>query len=696
MRYVSIDLSSDNYLQQPQICGGYAGEHNETVLQVKLPDRMIGIECSGYRFDFQTSEDNEILSPLIPVSELKDNILSFKLTEQLTVGGKLLFNVVAQLLNGETIDLISKTNMVVLYIADSPEGKSTIADPDGYKDEYIKMINELIGDLVGQKTTEGGEIFNDYENNQSISEFSSARGTHTFAGTKFFYIIDKNEINKTYTLKDYYLDISSSGELAVNDLFSITTGGNREDCGTIKSITQEEGTNNAIVTVSNWYWDNSSSLVEPTYDNPCTSFIFRVIDKPLCGTDIMGTAASAEGDDTKALLVGAHSEGGYTVAGGKYSHAEGRDTRAGYGAHAEGYITKAMGQGAHSEGHFTDAQGWYSHSEGNNTKSIGKSSHAEGENSVASGQFSHAEGNNNIASGQGAHAEGLNTQATEKATHSEGNTTKATGINAHAEGNETEASGNTSHSEGYNTKATGGMSHSEGYDTKATGSISHSEGYSTTASESYAHAEGHNTTASGSASHAEGRNTEASGSQAHAEGSNTLASNFNTHAEGNNTQATKNEAHAEGCNTTASGGASHAEGEYTTASGYSSHAEGGNTTASGYSSHAEGGNTVAGGAYSHAGGLGTIASGSSQTSIGKYNREDVNALLIVGNGSGPSATERSNAFTVNRNGTATVQTNPIEDMDVANKGYVDNLVGSVETALDSIIAMQEELIGGDA
>lgn len=601
MRYVSIDLSSDNYLQQPQIFGGYAGEHNETVLQVKLPDRMIGIECSGYRFDFQTSEDNEILSPLIPVSELKDNILSFKLTEQLTVGGKLLFNVVAQLLNGETIDLISKTNMVVLYIADSPEGKSTIADPDGYKDEYIKMI-------VGQKTTEGGEIFNDYENNQSISEFSSARGTHTFAGTKFFYIIDKNEINKTYTLKDYYLDISSSGELAVNDLFSITTGGNREDCGTIKSITQEEGTNNAIVTVSNWYWDNSSSLVEPTYDNPCTSFIFRVIDKPLCGTDIMGTAASAEGDDTKALMVGAHSEGRYTVAGGKYSHAEGRNTRSGYASHAEGWGTKAMGQEAHSEGYFTDAQGWYSHSEGNNTKSIGQSSHAEGANSVASGQFSHAEG--------------TTTQATNTGSHSEGRNTIASGIGAHSEGS---------------------------YSTDENNIIIYTEAIGTGS-----HAEGLGTKASGYSSHSEGRFTIASGSQSHAEGSGTKAINYNTHSEGNN------------------------------------------TTASGNESHAEGKNTVASGSVSHAGGLGTIASGSSQTSIGKYNREDVNALLIVGNGSGPSATERSNAFTVNRNGTATVQTNPIEDMDVANKGYVDNLVGSVETALDSIIAMQEELIGGDA
>ena len=110
MRYISIDLSSDNYLQQPQIFGGYAGEHNETILQVKLPKRMIGIECSGYRFDFQTSEDNKIFSPLISASELNNGILSFPLTEQLTIAGKLLFNISAILSDENTVYLISKTN----------------------------------------------------------------------------------------------------------------------------------------------------------------------------------------------------------------------------------------------------------------------------------------------------------------------------------------------------------------------------------------------------------------------------------------------------------------------------------------------------------------------------------------------------------------------------------------------------------
>lgn len=147
MRYVSIDLSSDNYLQQSQIFGGYAGEHNETVLQVKLPKRMIEIECSGYRFDFQTSEDNKISSPLIPVSELNDGILSFHLSEQLTVAGRLFFNVAAILSDENSVLLISKTNMVALYIGDSPDGNSILLDPNGYKDELQKMVDERIAEI---------------------------------------------------------------------------------------------------------------------------------------------------------------------------------------------------------------------------------------------------------------------------------------------------------------------------------------------------------------------------------------------------------------------------------------------------------------------------------------------------------------------------------------------------------------------
>ena len=148
MRYVLIDLSSDNYLEQPKIFGGYAGEHNETVLQVKLPKRMLGAEYSGYRFEFQTSEDNKIICPLISSSKLDDGILSFPLAEQLTVAGNLLFNIAAISLNGSIASLISKTNMVTLYIGDSSDGNDVALDPNGYKDEILEMIDEQVAQSV--------------------------------------------------------------------------------------------------------------------------------------------------------------------------------------------------------------------------------------------------------------------------------------------------------------------------------------------------------------------------------------------------------------------------------------------------------------------------------------------------------------------------------------------------------------------
>ena len=84
------------------------------------------------------------------------------------------------------------------------------------------------------------------------------------------------------------------------------------------------------------------------------------------------------------------------------------------------------------------------------------------------------------------------------------------------------------------------------------------------------------------------------------------------------------------------GASSVAEGHYVTASGEASHAEGVGTTASAKASHAQND--------------GTVASSDSQTAMGRWNEEDPNDVyaLIVGNGS--SASNRSNAFTVDWNG----------------------------------------------
>ena len=185
--------------------------------------------------------------------------------------------------------------------------------------------------------------------------------------------------------------------------------------------------------------------------------------------------------------------------------------------------------------------------------------------------------------------------------------------------------------------ATGKDSHAEGQQTTASGGQSHAEGLSTKATASYAHAEGNNTVAAGSASHAEGYRTR-TGNQTRYTANTTTTANAYGHAEGYSTLASGTASHAEGQCTIASGNSGHAEGQKSTASSTASHAEGFSTTASGLYSHAEGNNTTAAGANSHV--------------QGKFNVVDSKSIYahIVGNGS--SASDRSNAHTVDWSGNA--------------------------------------------
>ena len=677
MRYILIDLSSDNYLQQPNLFGGYEGEHNETILQVKLPKRMIDIECSGYRFDFQTSEDNKISSPLIPVSELNNNILSFHLTQQLTISGKLLFNVVAILSDENTVSLISKTNTVVLHIENAADGNIQLLDPNGYKDELQKMVDERIAEInpakvdqtyipdsekaqsgkavteaiantVGQKTPEGGEIFNTYEdetvNEESITKNIAltrghAEGESNIAGTKAFYVESIDVGNKAITL-------DSVEGLSINDEYSIHVNTSVEFAGKITAINANTVTVNELSEVLK---------VGDEYSNRW----FWIPAKPTLGTHIIGRGTHAEGGNNIAGHIYSHAEGCDNIAGGRYSHAEGKGNKVAYAGHAEGRFNVATGLESHAEGRKTVSTSPSSHTEGNYTVARSSNAHAEGlgvysstdfidvngdtqgkaanKNYGAHGIASHSEGVHTFAKGLGAHAEGIGRDQ-QKQNNSEPDNGTPTNIGAigngsHSEGYKTYASGNYSHAEGQNTISEGQSSHSEGTNTEASAQAAHAEGQDTKASNTAAHAEGATTIASGLNSHAEGATTIASGLNSHAEGLYTIASGDDSHAEGHGqinrkVVASNIGSHAEGIRTESSGVASHSEGADTQAIGGRSHAEGNSTYASGFASHAEGsgkdksqgsvqGTYGAFGDYSHSEGNKTIAEGQSSHTEGE-------------------------------------------------------------------------------
>lgn len=83
-------------------------------------------------------------------------------------------------------------------------------------------------------------------------------------------------------------------------------------------------------------------------------------------------------------------------------------------------------------------------------------------------------------------------------------------------------------------------------------------------------------------------------------------------------------------------------------------------------------------------GDGLIVRGYGQTVIGTYNNPVQDAKLIIGDG---SLDARHNIFVITKEGNAY-----INDKEMATKEEI----GNIETALDSIIAIQENLIGGDA
>lgn len=279
----------------------------------------------------------------------------------------------------------------------------------------------------------------------------------------------------------------------------------------------------------------------------------------------------------------------------------------------------------------------------------GSSSKQHGVYSASIGTKTLASGSNSIAVGDAAHAEGLNSS-------SFGDGTYAIAESSHAEG------------QGTSTTEEAKYAHAEGWATKARGVAAHAEGYDNYAATDYSHAEGQKTVASGLRGHAEGMHTSASGENSHAEGYFTSANGKNSHAEGQSIlvpggddisialQANGEAAHAEGCATKAYGKYSHAEGIQTNASGTCSHAEGIQTNATGYGSHAGGYKSSASAQYSfcHGRELRTVGI-EPQAAFGCFNETNSSMLFSIGNGS--SDTDRKNAFSINKSGTMTFNSN---------------------------------------
>jgi hypothetical protein len=479
--------------------------------------------------------------------------------------------------------------------------------------------------LVGKAGTgNASAVFNDQEN-EAISDNSTASGYKSISGSKGFKILALEDLNG---MDEWMLTLSSVEGIEREMRCSLRMKDAAYDVGTISLEKKNaDGTGQVYLCISH---PGTDDAFVPEMETDAESEYSRenyltIVGRPDLGDIDVGFHSHAEGEQTIAQDRASHAEGRETMALGQYGHAEGRETIAAYSSHAEGRLTKALGHYSHAEGRDSVASGYISHAEGSEAQAIGKFSHAEGKETTAEGNCSHTEGFGTKANGESAHAEGDKTLALEKAAHAEGSGTKANGANSHAEGALTISDGTNSHAEGFNTKAT-----------------------------SYG-------------AHAEGGATTASGESAHADGAGTTASGNNSHAEGSGAKATGNHSHAENMNTTASGACSHAEGYLTIASAEGAHSEGRENTVSGIYSHAEGYLNKVAAKYSHVQGVANEIRNLDDDNKA-VNSADVSGYHNIGNGShqhvaGKFNNPVSNLARITGGGTSEDDRNNIEELD---------------------------------
>ena len=230
------------------------------------------------------------------------------------------------------------------------------------------------------------------------------------------------------------------------------------------------------------------------------------------------------------------------------------------------------------------------------------------------------------------------------------------------------------------------------------GNFSTAIGQSSIASGMASTAIGRDHDVSGIGATAIGRNNLVTGDGATAIGRDNEAAGEGSSALGFSTNATGYAAISMGLSTTASGDYSFAGGSLTTASGFNTVALGLNTQATGNYATSMGASTEAQGAFSFAMGDGSIAAGSASMAmgvstqssyaslaLGRYNDDTGSSSVwnaadyVFTIGDGTSASNRSNAMYVQKNGDVWIQGNLSQFSDERLKKHIDPIEGALES-----------------
>lgn len=325
---------------------------------------------------FYDTEDNLIWQTAKATFEIYDSIDSNKGQESKHTPSMIEEAIAITTKNAQIVE--KQSEQVAEDAEQVAEDAEQVAEDAQFVKENAEKLDEILNELTyaaGRRTEEGGEIFNDYENNVAIGVGSSARGLLTQAGNKAFKILNITKIEYSDATDDYILTVR--GNVTDNlDPYTI------ED---LVQITANVGFGNSYKIKELEYLGYSD-----VYETEISTITITQIDKRVVQSMKLSTK-----DDTDNI----HN---WICVPGKKIGEVTPWTTIGW---ASGLNTIASGKGAFAAGENNKAMGDWSATFGRNN-STGYAGFATGKGNIA-GDYAFVGGNSNIAGGINSVATGI-------------------------------------------------------------------------------------------------------------------------------------------------------------------------------------------------------------------------------------------------------------------------------------------------
>ena len=261
---------------------------------------------------------------------------------------------------------------------------------------------------VGRCTKEGGEIFNNYEENLATNKNAHAEGSKTEATGENSHAQNRKAraTGKHSHAQNY--DTLALGESS--DASGVQTKAYNKACVAEGNMTEAGDENKSA--------DEMIAAHAGGYQTKARGFASNTTGQY---TEADGVAASAEGSSTKAKADFCHTEGSGTIAYKPACHSEGGSTISGEIPKEEyvpiaypeneidpkTFVPETGGSSSGTEGGTSQEKDWGSHSEGLNTRALAMAAHTEGEMTIAYKYASHAGGIGTIANTIAQYVHGL-------------------------------------------------------------------------------------------------------------------------------------------------------------------------------------------------------------------------------------------------------------------------------------------------